>query len=114
MSYFSRILISASTLILAVSTANAGEQTFVDFTYDKTAPIEETYANFKATARKACKSEIKGSVRYSKHQQKKYLADCQNYLVAKTIAATKNNDLIVFHANATRSNSLIKTAKNKN
>ena len=109
-----KTLISASALILAVSTASAGDQTIVDFKYDKTAPIEKTYAGFKATARKACKSELRGSVRYSKLQQKKYLADCQNYLVAKTIAATRNNELIVFHAKATRSNDLVKTAENKN
>jgi hypothetical protein len=114
MYYFSRILISTSALIVAVSTASAGEQETVDFNYNKTAPIEQTYANFQATARKACKSELKGSVRYSKHQQKKYLADCQNYLVTKTIAATKNNELIVFHAKAIQMKDRIRLVESKN
>lgn len=95
-------VIAASLGLTSTIPANAaerGDQFRVNFDFTRTAPVEITYADFRRTAKRACRTNQGGStlLRALEVQQV-----CQEDLVERAVLATGLSKLITHHVEVTR------------
>ncbi|MEM9738912.1 MAG: hypothetical protein AAF829_03520 [Pseudomonadota bacterium] len=90
-----KALVAGSALIAVAGTAAAERPVTADFTYSALAPVETTYARFQDTAKEACRVDRR-AVRQMGARMRIEQA-CTRVLLAKAVAATKNQNLIAFH-----------------
>lgn len=94
-----RYLISliAAAMCASAASAYAGpkERTFtVSFTFDKTAPVEQTYSDLKRLVRKSCNRQASGVIM---SYRAKFGRICRADLTNRLVDATKMPALIAYH-----------------
>ena len=102
MTRITKTIISTIALLSVATTAQAGESTFdTRFNFDKSASIEANYNNFEATAKEACRAEIKRVERLEGRlplsDKNRFNNSCQRQLMDRVVSATKVSVFIAYH-----------------
>ncbi|NNC38759.1 MAG: hypothetical protein EX271_12035 [Acidimicrobiales bacterium] len=97
MTRFTKTLTTAIAFIGLASNAHAGDTYRVSFNFDGKASIETNYANFETKAKKVCRDQARKTTHRSLGHTEPLKRACQQELVTKAVAATKNIVLIAYH-----------------
>ncbi len=96
-----KIFITCSAILTLSGTAFADDSILTRFTYDASAPVEQTYARFQKTAERDCNIRLRaaGGLVMKTRVEKK----CRAQLIANAVKATKIKTLIAYHSQLTKS-----------
>ncbi|NNC38468.1 MAG: hypothetical protein EX271_04550 [Acidimicrobiales bacterium] len=93
-----KIFIATSAVMAIASGASAADGTTrVEFRYNNLNPVEETYANFQATAEHACLLDVRDSKNVSKFRKNQFMRKCPRKLIGLAVRKTNDELLIQFH-----------------
>ncbi len=87
-----KTLTLGAAAILSASTASAQDTINATFSYDRAASLEQNYAAFEMTAKRAC--EGMSSLLPSRANR-----TCRADLIAQAVSATKLSSFIAYHQN---------------
>lgn len=90
----SKSLIVAAAALVSTAAASAETQEKINFSYDKNASVEQNYAAFARTAKRAC-SDVSALQGYKGQRA------CRRELLDQAVSATKQGTLIAHHQQAT-------------
>ena len=98
MKHLLKTILATSALVTIAGTASAGDGFETKFPYDRTAPVEITYASFLEITKATCRVEAhRSTARHSITQMRRFRIKCERILMDQVVNKTGSPTLTALH-----------------